>query len=379
MKRLTALLLVFCLILAGCVSGAPADTTPEATTTAAPTTTAEPTTTAAPETTPVPTTTVPETTPVPTEALPYTHPITGEKLAQPETDRPVGVVINNMSEAQPIHGVGNADALFEIMAEGGGTITRFVAIFTDLQNTGNIGSIRSARTYLIDLARSFDAPIVHCGGSTFALEELNTSKWPDLDEIYNGRYFYRNQDRLNAGYSREHTLFTTGEQLLQGLTDRGRRVTLKEGQTFGLTFSEEDTLSGTAMSSVTFYYSENGKSTTMTYDPATGNYYGTQGWRSGVKAELIDGNTGEKIPFRNVFIMHAKSMYAQDGVHKFWTLTGEGKGYYLCGGEYVPIIWSRSRNTDPFQFTLEDGTPITLGIGKSYFAVIPTNAGVEFQ
>jgi hypothetical protein len=43
----------------------------------------------------------------------------------------------------------------------------------------------------------------------------------------------------------------------------------------------------------------------------------------------------------------------------------------------VPIQWSRENATDPFLFTLEDGTPLTLGVGKTYIAVVYNGAPVE--
>ncbi len=389
MKRTLVLLLIVCLVLTGCATTSPKDVVTTPAPTSAPTNpTTIPTTPAPTEpTTPAPTTepttpaptTPPETTPAPTEPpLPYTHPITGEGCAEPATNRPVAVVINNISTAQPLHGIGAADVICEITAEGGGTITRMLAIFTDLEAAGAIGSVRSARTYLIDLARAFDGILVHCGYSEYAKQELSSSGWASINEFFNGKYFYRDQDRLNMGYSGEHTLFTTGELLRKAVTAHGYRSTLREGKTFGLTFAEEIDLNGSSAKSFTMHYYQNGKTTTMNYNPETGCYQATQYWKERGSEELLDGNTKEAVQFRNVFVLRART--TSDGYRMFAQLTGEGTGYYACGGEYVEITWKRKSATDPFTYFLADGTPLTVGVGKTFIGVIPNAGGVvEFQ
>ena len=58
-----------------------------------------------------------------------------------------------------------------------------------------------------------------------------------------------------------------------------------------------------------------------------------------------------------------------------WTLIGSGTGYFVTGGEYVPIKWSRSDISSCFTYTLEDGTALNLSRGTTYVGVIPTNGG----
>jgi hypothetical protein len=62
-------------------------------------------------------------------------------------------------------------------------------------------------------------------------------------------------------------------------------------------------------------------------------------------------------------------------------LIGEGEGFYACNGQIVPIKWSRDSVNDPFTYTLTDGTPLVMGVGKTYVAVIGTSgaAGVSYE
>lgn len=140
MKRLLVLLLAACALLYACGAQPslfhredPGETTP-------------------PTTAP----TVPGETTGPTEPpeAAYRHPLTGAPLDAPFAGRCTAVVINNIRQAQPLYGIGQADVLYEIIAEGGGSITRCLGIFSEIGSVEKIGSIRSARTYLVDLARA---------------------------------------------------------------------------------------------------------------------------------------------------------------------------------------------------------------------------------
>lgn len=368
MKRIISIILCLCLLLAGCAK-APEETSvpttaPATEATATPTTepTIEPT--AEPATEP---TTVPTTEPV----VLYRHPLTGEPLEEPLQTKPVGVVINNIRSAQPLHGVGAADVICEIMAEGGGSITRLLAVFSDLENAGKVGSIRSARTYLIDLARSFGyAPIVHCGYSEHAQREIAKTGYPSFNQSFYPAYFYRDQARKNAGYATEHTLFAEGEDLVLGLQENGFDLAAENGVDFGWQFAEDVALNGQTANKITCqFYSTGGKQTVMTYDAEMGVYYGTQVWKTKTE-EIYDANSGESVPFKNVLMIFAKT--TTNGKHMFAELTGEGTGYYACNGQVVSIKWVRADSADPFSFFLEDGTPITMGVGKTYLGVLAT-------
>ena len=60
-------------------------------------------------------------------------------------------------------------------------------------------------------------------------------------------------------------------------------------------------------------------------------------------------------------------------------VVGSGKGYFACNGQIIPILWSRTSEYDNYVYTLEDGTPLTLGVGKTYVALLPINGHVELE
>ena len=375
MKRAFVLFLAVLMVasMAAC-GGAPAETTAPSTT-AAPTTVPETTVppTTVPETTAEPTTvptTVPETTAPVVIDYPYSNPLTGEGQMEEQMNRPYAVVINNIKAALPHHGVSQADIIYEMLAECG--ITRCLAIFTDISDVEKLGSVRSARTYFIDLSKAYDAILVHAGGSEYAYDEFAKSGWAHLDGIQGAsKYFYRDQARLSKGVAKEHTLFTTGEKILAAAEAKKLKTARDEAMDYGLTFSETVDLTGDAANKVTLNFTKK-RETVMTYNPETGLY---EGYQQG--GDYIDGNTGETMTFKNVIVLHART--SSDGYRMFADLIGTGNGYFACNGEMVAIKWSRKSAKQPFVYTLKDGTPIELGIGTTYVGILPNTSSVDFE
>ncbi len=366
MKRIIAMLLIVLLLLCGCKK----DTQPTVTT--LPET--EPTVVTTEETT------VPETTTEETEPpILFRNPLTGEPLEEAFYARPYAVVINNIYEAQPLHGVGQADILYEITAEGGGSITRMLAVFSDISQVEKLGSIRSSRTYLIDLSKAYDAVFVHAGGSNYAYNKLSSEKINNVDGLSaSSDYFYRDQDRRSAGYALEHTLFTSGDRVIRLTEQKGYSTSYEEPVDFGFLFDEEATISGETANRVeAHFYSKGGKGTIFEYDSTLGTYSAIQNFYGKYDRDLKDANDEQTLEFKNVFFLY--SVTTSDGYRVFAQLTGEGTGYYAMGGKIVPIKWSRETEEDPFVYTLEDGTPLTLGVGKTYVGILPTNSPVTFE
>lgn len=364
MKRILAAILLVCLMLGAC--GTAQDNTP---------TTTEIPTQATTEATTVVTEPVPETTTG--EAL-YRHPLTGEALTEPFTTRPTAIVVGNSRGALPQKGISKADIIYEIETEGG--INRLLAIFTDLENLGTVGPVRSARTYFNHLSTSYDAPLFHCGGSPNAKKGLydqthKLSQWNHIDQVSNGKYFFRDTERKAQGYKTEHTLFTTGEKMMTGLAAKNFDMVKANGVDFGLQFAEKPALAGETANTVKIEF-RGSRSTEMLYDEATGQYYATQ-WFKKTKKTHVDAESGEQMHYRNVLVLLADQWTAKEGkvTRSYYQLTGKGKGYLACDGKIVPVLWSHNKVTDHFTYTLEDGTPLTLGVGRSYIGIVCDSSG----
>lgn len=359
MKKLTALMLVLTLLLCGCGgSDAPETTAPS---------TAPVETTAPTETTEAPT----ETTEAPTEAPPVdTNPLTGEALEEISDSRIIGVMINNHSAALPQCGIGSADMLYEILAEG--STTRFLALFSDPAQAGPIGPVRSLRPYYLNIMRGYGAICTSAGASPEADNMVYTLDYDRVNGLMGvgSSYFYRDEWRKNnKGF--EHSMFITGEDLLKAAEAEG--FTLTDDRDYGLTFTDEPLTEGEEISRIVIHFYANGKTTALGYRPQLGGYEGYQ-----QNAYLLDGNTDENLLFKNVLVLKTSSTVI-DGYGRLRVeTTGEGSGWYARDGRVVEIKWSRENEEAPFTYTDTEGNPITFGVGKSYIAFIPSDSPVDF-
>ncbi len=381
MKRLFVFaLLIGTLLLWGCSS------TPEATTPSldlqlnntAPTT--EPT---APTETETPTEPEPEVT---EPELLYQNPYTGEPIAAQTTNRTFCVVFNNTKAALPQHGMGSADIVYETLIEGE---TRFMGVFYNMPDMDQtlLGSCRSARRDFIRLAMGHDGIFVHYGCSQNvaygAKEYFAETGWSHLDGMVTGTYFFTYRQDTHAS---AHTHFTRTDLLVSYAKNQGIRTVRETPIDMGWQFDAEAPITGTACNKLTAWFNQSkpysaywNEAAAFTYDAATGLYaishhYATD---SGT-TPLVDGNTGNPITFRNVLILRAKTE-TLPSTHMKIDVTGTGTGYFAVNGQVVPILWSRNSESAPFVFTLEDGTPITFGVGKTYIGIIPTTGDVVME
>ncbi|MBQ6839153.1 MAG: DUF3048 domain-containing protein [Oscillospiraceae bacterium] len=367
MKRITALLLALCLLLCACGSQ-PEETQPV---TEAPTEAPTEIVTEAPTEAP--------TEPATEAPAVIRHPLTGEVLESVFTGRPTALVINNISVAMPQSGISGADMLYEIETESG--ITRCLAIFTDFEGIGAIGPIRSARTYFNNIATSYNAPLFHCGGSPMAkaaqydASGATLNNWVHVDQMANTQYFYRDQVRFNSGYAWEHTLYTTAENVLQCLADKELNTVNEAGTDYGFSFSEEPEISGNAANKVVMSFL-GGKKTEFTYNAEAGLYDADQYGK-----DWLDAPAEKTLQFRNILALYAPQQKISDGwdTRSFYELVGSGTGYFACDGKIVKINWHREDLYGPFSYTLEDGTPLTLGVGKTYVGIASDRCDIDYE
>lgn len=148
----------------------------------------------------------PSPSPTPTIAT-VPNPLNGLP-AVPQTlkHRVAAVLIDNYPvDARPQSGLRAADLVYEIEAEGG--ITRYMALY--LQNTPKkIGPVRSARLYMVDLARPYEPLFAHAGENDDVWEPLRALRdggFADMEEILTaGEAFWRDNSR-----NMPHNLYTS--------------------------------------------------------------------------------------------------------------------------------------------------------------------------
>lgn len=308
------------------------------------------------------------------EENPYRSHLTGLPVESEEDTnrRPVAIMINNIKKALPQSGISKASIIYEALAEGG--ITRLLAVFENVDGIEQIGTIRSSRPYYIDFARSVDAIYVHIGGSPQAYTILKSGviDYFDLIDGANSSMSWRDKNRIkNNGY--EHSVYTSGERLLNRFEKKGTRMTTDYGNAYN--FSDEVEYEGTDATKISVVFS-NYKTGTYTYDSESGLYrigqYGTS---------HVDALYDAQLAFKNIFVIHMQSSLIKgDTAGRLqFTTTGSGKGKYFVNGTATDITWKREGKASPFKYYTTDGEELKVVPGDSYVAIVPLDAAVTVE
>ena len=308
------------------------------------------------------------------ETVTFIDPLTGlENEKDLSGKRPVTVMINNLQEALPQVGISEAGIVYEILEEGG--ITRLLCVYNDYEDIPEIGSVRSARDYYIDIAHAHDALFIHAGGSTYAYADLQNRHTDNIDGLYTNQ-FYRSQERRKT-MSKEHTLMISGEGLSEAIAAKGYRTTTDK--TCPLTFGWNYSKGAEIANHIEFPFSIGKTSNpyitaTFDYDEASGEYLKGQ-----FNSPHIDGDDNSQLSFKNVITLSCPmnvikgDQYGCIQVH----FTGTGSGTYSVDGTHREIVWKKSDRSSSYSLYESDGvTPILLAPGKSYIAIVPLNTSI---
>ena len=302
------------------------------------------------------------------------NPLTGEAVdSDISAMRPYCVMINNHPDARPCAGLSKAAMVYEVVVEGG--ITRLMAVFNDIDGI-TLGSIRSCRPYYLSLAQSYDAIYVHAGGSEQGYSDIKSMGVNNIDGVRGSRSgeatsYYRDSYRKSLGVNIEHTLFADGAKLA---SFAAANYELKHGSsydtTYGLVFSPDavsqcDKTADSMEINFSGWYSSVLKYNT---EKACYNLFMSN------KEYFDDVETGStaddtSIDFANIIILDVATKSIDGYGRQQMEVTGNGTGYFCCGGKYVEIKWERADRADNFHYFLKDGTPLALGVGKTYVAV----------
>ncbi len=315
----------------------------------------------------------PELQPEPVEpeidepVLTAVSPLTGLPCTPEEAKiRPVAVVLNNHNIALPQVSVGEADIVWEWNAEGG--ITRLVGVYSDISRVGEIGAVRSARDYFLDVAHIHSAILVHAGGSSYFYDRDIASGYDTVDEITmhelpSGTFWRDSDKRYSRGY--EHSLETSGEKLVEAFKSLGYETELDEPKPTFEFYSEPTVPDGDTAEMVKINHSAY-ISPRFTYKD--GRYY-----KESYGEPHIDEATGETVAFENLVIIFAKQRIVDEYLRLDVTFTGEGSGILVTAGKSVSISWSRENEDAPLVLKNTDGTVAKLNPGKTHITVFDAN------
>lgn len=300
-------------------------------------------------------------TPLPTPIV-YYSPFTHEVVSKGASEAPeYFAIIENSKDARPQSGLNKADIIYETLAEGG--IPRFIALFQK-NNSPKIGPIRSARPYFIDIAKDYNLPFAHCGGSEEALERIVSEKLLSINEIQNGSTFYRSTDRKMP-----HNLYTTSDSILQFIKNKG----FNSRTNIGFSFNDS-------------YYENSALTPCNTASIKTGPYYKTSyEYKNGYYEKSMDGTlttdkeTGEVLKTKNIVIQITDIILQKDNLHLTIRLTGEGDAFVISGGKLIKGKWFKDPAKQGTSLKDLNGIDIPLSSGNTIWHIVDKNTVIDLK
>ncbi|WP_462412749.1 DUF3048 domain-containing protein [Neobacillus sp. Marseille-QA0830] len=293
---------------------------------------------------------------------PNVYPLTGIKSDASTEGRAVAVMVNNHPLARPQSGLSKADIVYEMIAEG--DVTRFLAVFQSEKPT-NIGPVRSARAYYIELAKGLNAFYVAHGYSEEARQMLVSNYVDNINGMdYDGTLFKRSSTRKAP-----HNSYITYENVLKGAEMKKYSMDQTPPSFKFLTDEEKQALTGNPGNSVMIVYSHGGISNCMyEFDPALGKYKRFNGAK-----QTVELDTNEPVLLDNVFIIEANHKVVDSTGHLSIDLKSGGKGYLLQMGKVNEVNWM---NKNGEIVPVKDGKEAGLVPGKTWVNVVPSNPGL---
>ncbi len=302
--------------------------------------------------------------PKPTPVSPLTGlPVSAQLAARPIT----AVVIENFDpDARPQSGLSQAGVVYEANAEGG--ITRFLAFFLD-QQPPVIGPVRSLRTYFVDWALEFNAPVAHAGGNADALDLVKPLGMKDMNALtsaYSG--FYRTTDRYAP-----HNLYTTSDKL-DALEQKFGYYTASNFTPSPRKADQPNPKAPNPHIYIDLSYA--GYQVDYYYDYATNDYARNMG---GVPH--IDANTGKQIHVKNVVIEMMPTSYGFTRIGESTVImktVGSGQGWLCQDGTCTDITWEKYSHTARTELIGKNGQNLPLDAGNTWYEIVPLGKSVTF-
>lgn len=291
-----------------------------------------------------------------------------EKLAN---QRPIAVMIDNEKVALPHYGVTKADIVYEMVnSEHNDRVTRLMALVKDWENIEQLGNVRSARVTNCFLVMGWNAILCHDGGPIYINPYVSL---PYCNHL-NGGF-----DRVPNGKSREFTEYITTEddiakRLKANKISREYQTEYYEGPRFQ--WLENVDLGEDAKDATYIAPPFPHNSSELTYNEEDQLYY----YSEYGEPHLDPGNDNAQLSFKNVVIQKA-DMYIHEGDNNGYMyydiIEKRNDGYYIVNGKVIPIEWVKVTATSPTKYYDMEGNEIALNVGKTYIALVPSDAWEE--
>jgi len=282
--------------------------------------------------------------------------------------RVMAIKVDNHPDARPQSGLDQADAVMEILVEGG--FTRFVALF-HTTDTDYVGPIRSGRPTDPTVLRPMNAVMVVSGGQDWIISLIVSRGVKVIGEV-DGTY------RVSSRRA-PHNLYGDTEALRATADSRSYS---DEFGTALYDIAPWDEMPGEPAETISMSWST---TTTYSWQHEDGRYHRSIGIDDPFPHNFVDRDGNEEQISAEVLVVIEGTRYTAypaagvkgNAVPAIET-TGSGpveifyKGYVLTG------TWERSNIADPFEFFDDNGDPMTVPPGDPWIAIFPEQRAVRW-
>ncbi|PIR93302.1 hypothetical protein COT99_01465 [Candidatus Falkowbacteria bacterium CG10_big_fil_rev_8_21_14_0_10_43_10] len=266
---------------------------------------------------------------------------------------PVAVMIDNDPLARPQSGLAKAQLVYEAKAESG--ITRFMALFADGEELEEIGPIRSARPYYVDWSEGYNALYVHVGGSPEALDILAKTKLLNLNEFYQGGYFWRSNSKIAP-----HNVYSSIGNFNKYLD----RLNAKNDGYGAWLYKDEAAAEDRGKSDIEINYSVNDFLVSWKYDKENNEYIRYLG-----EVQHKDAD-GTPVVAKNIIIMQVKSKILDAELRRQMDTIGGGRAWYCLDGICKEGEWKKPDKKTREKIYNKNGEEVKFNAGTAWIEVI---------
>lgn len=300
----------------------------------------------------------PEEEPVPEDTRVASF-LNGE-LVEPEIAerRPLLVVVENHVASRPPHGLIEADVVYELLVEGG--ITRFLAIYQQ-NEPERVGPERSARAYMLDWVKEYNAVFAHIGQDPYVLTLFRPYGVDSLSS------FAAVWDPPSSGRSVEHRAYTSVPRLREAIVEKGW-AEFEPVESWAFNEFESVLDERPASQTIRVNYGSNRFLSQWEYNREANHYVHSYGGES-----HIDAINDQPIWAKNVIAMEVQTWRRQgDTAGRLDMKTdGEGVATIFRDGQVIEATWQKDSREGRTVFVDESGEPVALNPGKIWVNVVP--------
>ncbi|MBR5155260.1 MAG: DUF3048 domain-containing protein [Clostridia bacterium] len=284
-------------------------------------------------------------------------------------ERPIAVMIDNDDKnARPHAGLSDAHLIYEMVVEGGAT--RFMAIYRGT-DTEKIGPVRSSRHYFLDYVMENDAIYTHYGWSPKAITDISAFGINKINGVLggDGDIFWREQ-KFKGDW---HSAYTSIKNIKDMASKKG--YSLETGHQNGLKYAKDYRVlpKENSATKINLAYSQL-YNTGYTYSEKSGLY------EKNINGAPHTLQNGETLAVKNIIIELKYDTALGDGTaRRNINTTGSGKGYYITGGCFEEITWSKTSRRGNTTYKKADGTELLLSPGKTIVNIISPSAEIVIE